>query len=609
MNSSTTQIHALDCARHEERTQLIYEDIPGCGQPPFLDLSTQDSLKSFEPLGVVLNSWSRGLLSIALRLSGVRGFQRDTSTVERLLRSVNLRNNPFAPVMSATAAISDHPWHIEPLERATLLLLAAKAMHRDLLSGRFRPDQSGSGNLEMGQYANLFSTHIIHDGKRFQLFKSTCTSQITVLAAKRLYSVDFGASGGMWTGPELLKALFQIAALTAATTSTKDDIAPTSISGAKPATQARILNELSKNSIAAQSLSTLQHSFVTLCLDLDLKPSSAAEAAGFAQSRNFANRWYNSALQIVVFGNSKACLVFNFNAYLDGNIQTRAASEIWKRSTSLDLDAASDVESHRFVTRELLIPLAPKLLRKAQRDIISVLDNQQSTFEVAGFGRLLFASRGLDPVATFVVALQLEILRLTGRTPRIRQLLTMSKYRYMDLTSASVTTRQMAHFLESMQNRTASREQRRERLQAAIDAQLIMCRTARRYFPAFRLQALIAENTRGIRRLYIKSIVRATKLLLRVTKQAHFGHDDIIISHPRIYDEVPVIGRPGVRLPYLRCFGLHYQILDHSIVLTWMPAVNWKITNAEMTNELVRALQDIADITESECPLGGQNPT
>jgi Choline/Carnitine o-acyltransferase len=352
----------------------------------------------------------------------------------------------------------------------------------------------------------------------------------------------------------------------------------------------------------------LRHSFVTLCLDLHLTPSSAAEAAAFAQSGNCANRWYNSALQIVVFGNSKACLVFNFNAYLDCNVQTRAASEIWKRSTSLNVEAVPDVNSQRFVVRELLVPLAPKLLDKARKDIISVLDNQQSTFEVAGFGRSFFTSRGLDPVATFVAALQLGVLRLTGRIPWIHQLLAMSKYRYMDLTTASVTTRQMVWFLKSMQDRTANRQQRRERLQAAIDSQLAMCRTARRYVPGFRLPSLIAESTRGMRQFYTKSIMKATKLLLRIMGLARFGHYDIIISHPRVYDEVPVIGRPGVRLSYLKYFGLHYQILDGSIVLTWMPAVNWKATNAEITNEVVHALRDISDITDIEWPLGGQSP-
>jgi hypothetical protein len=155
-----TESVSPDCSRHEERTRLIYEDIPGCARPPFFHLTTRNSLKSFEPLGVVLNPWSEGLLKMALRLSGMRPLQRDSPAIERLLRSVNLRNNPFAPVMSATAAISDHPRPIEPLNRAAALLLAARGMHKDLLSGRFLPDQYGSTNLEMGQYANLFSnTH------------------------------------------------------------------------------------------------------------------------------------------------------------------------------------------------------------------------------------------------------------------------------------------------------------------------------------------------------------------------------------------------------------------------------------------------------------------
>ena len=116
-----------------------------------------------------------------------------------------------------------------------------------------------------------------------------------------------------------VKALVHITALSAMTISNDDETAPGVISGAKPGTQAELLTKLSKDPVAAQSLTTLRHSFVKLCLDLHLTPSSAAEAAAFAQSGNCANRWYNSALQIVVFGNSKACLVFNFNAYLDGS--------------------------------------------------------------------------------------------------------------------------------------------------------------------------------------------------------------------------------------------------------------------------------------------------
>jgi hypothetical protein len=74
---------------------------------------------------------------------------------------------------------------------------------------------------------------------------------------------------------------------------------------------------------------------------------------------------------------------------------------------------------------------------------------------------------------------------------------------------------------------------------------------------------------------------------------------DIVISHPRVYDEVRIIGRPGVRLPYLRCFGLHYQILDESIILTWMPALKWRITNADPSAALLTALHDIGELGAS----------
>lgn len=598
MNPLTTEIDAIDCAGCEERTRLVYEDIPGCTPPPFFDLSACRSLKSLEPLGVTLNRRSELLVNVALRLVGARGLQQDLTALQELLRSVYLRTDPFPPAMSATVAIEDHPQPIEPLQRAAILLIAAREIHRDLISGRFSPDQYRGRNLEMGQYANLFSTQVIHDGRRFRLFKSTCTSHITVLAANKFYSVDFGTQGDVWSGPELLQALTTIRASSRTTADKSGNSSPAFISGAKPATQARIMAELLKDPTAAQSLNRMRHSFLTLCLDLDLTPASAAEAAAFAHSWNCANRWYNSALQIVVFGNSKACLIFNFSAYLDGNIQMRAASELWNRSAIMNFDGLQAVEKPRLaLPRELRLPISPKLLDEARADVASVVDHQQSTFELADFGKSFFAAHNLDPVAAFVVALQLAVFRLTGRISRIRQLLTMSRYRYMDLATAIVTTRQMISFLESTGDSTATREQRRERLQEAIDSQIALCRTARRYFPVMRLPELLVETTRGIRRVYIRGIMKVTKRLLRVMGLADFGHHDIIISHPRVYKEVPILGRPGIRLPYVRCFGLHYQIFEDSITLTWMPGMDWKISNQDITNELVQCLRDLAEIT------------
>lgn len=565
-----------------ERTSLLYEDVPNCPPPAFFDSAAFEDLKAFEALGVTLNPCSRAILRAAHKI-GLPGLRR--VSVEHLLRTVNLRNNYFAPVMSATAAIEDRPSPIEPLPRAAALLASARAFYLDILAGRLPPDRYSSAPLEMGQYPNLFSTNITSDGQRFRIFKSVRASLVTVLLGGRFYSLDFGALEPAWPASDVLHALLQIPASPAAAH-------PGLISSAKPSTQAQAWRDL-LNQPAARSLEALRHSFVTLCLDLDRAPQSAAEAARLAQSGNPANRWFNSALQIVVYGNSKACLIFNFNAYLDGNVQMRAASEISRRAAALVFEPSLHLHPVP-APQELALPVAPRLLDQAAKDLASVSHGQQSTFALPGFGRPFFSSRGLDPVPAFVLALQLAVFRLTGRFAHIRQLLTMSKYRSLDLVTASVSTRAMHAFLACMRDPSSTRLLRQARLQAAIDSQTAVCRTARRCFPAFRLHMLLAENSAGPRRLYIRAVVKAAKILLRALGLAHFGREDILISHPAIYSEVPVIGRPGIRLPYLRFFGLHYQIRDTDIVLTWMPSTRWTIPTTELTQALTESLRDIA---------------
>jgi Choline/Carnitine o-acyltransferase len=588
-----------DHTKCNSRTPLVYEEIPGCQPPLEIDWAAQDGPKSVEPLGITLNFWSSSLLKLALRLIGIPNLRTNPSAVEALLRSVNLRNNHFAAGLCATAAILDHPTPVEPVDRAAALIMAARSMHRDLITGRFSPDQYKGRNLEMGQYANLFSTNVVFDGHRFQLFKSTCTSQITVLSNNRIYSLDFADLDDSQLRSRLGEALTQITRLSRSGASDPEH-SPAVLSAAAAKTQAAIVRKLSEDPVARKSLDTLRHSFITLCLDFHLAPASLAQAAALAHIGNCSNRWYNSALQIVVFGNSRACLIFNYNAYLDGNVQTRAASEIWQRSTMPQCESTLSLNGPRPLPyRELVLPVPPDLISKALDDVNSVRDDQQSTYELTGCGRSFFKCRNLDPVAAFVSALQLAVFRSTRQIPRIWQLLAMSIYRYMDLSRAMVTTREMVRFLHAMEEPGTTPQQRREYLQAAIHSQIALCRTARRHVSGFHLASLLAESKGGARRAYINTVVKATKLLLQVMGLARFGRPDVMISHPRVYNEVPIIGRPGVRLPYLRCFGLHYQILDESIVLTWMPAVNWPITNADLTAALVSALHDVGELGDS----------
>ena len=67
-----------------------------------------------------------------------------------------------------------------------------------------------------------------------------------------------------------------------------------------------------------------------------------------------------------------------------------------------------------------------------------------------------------------------------------------------------------------------------------------------------------------------------------------------------------MLGRPGVRLPYVNYFGLHYRMLEKSIVLTMMPSVNWTIPNEEFISILENKLEDLKEIAKRHPPEEGK---
>jgi hypothetical protein len=85
-------------------------------------------------------------------------------------------------------------------------------------------------------------------------------------------------------------------------------------------------------------------------------------------------------------------------------------------------------------------------------------------------------------------------------------------------------------------------------------------------------------------------------LILRISKNIDLMFRDILISHPAIYQEIPLIGRPGIRLPYMRYFALHYQIWEDKTVITMMPGILWMIPNNEFVANLEKNIRKLIDI-------------
>ena len=83
---------------------------------------------------------------------------------------------------------------------------------------------------------------------------------------------------------------------------------------------------------------------------------------------------------------------------------------------------------------------------------------------------------------------------------------------------------------------------------------------------------------------------------LRLLRLRNPSPREILVSHPEIYPEIPMVGRPGVRLPYVKYFGLHYQIHDDKITITMMPGSRWHIPNDEFMAVIEQSLAEIRSV-------------
>ena len=126
---------------------------------------------------------------------------------------------------------------------------------------------------------------------------------------------------------------------------------------------------------------------------------------------------------------------------------------------------------------------------------------------------------------------------------------------------------------------------------AAVDSQKAACREARSRVPLSAALALFRSGQTGARRRYVTGVLRRLLVLIRTLGLDDEGRGrDVVLSHPAIVPEVPMVGRPGVRLPYVRYFGLHYQMLDDRTRFTVMPGLSWKISNADLAAALGSAV-------------------
>jgi hypothetical protein len=177
--------------------------------------------------------------------------------------------------------------------------------------------------------------------------------------------------------------------------------------------------------------------------------------------------------------------------------------------------------------------------------------------------------------------------------PVIHQFLTMSKYRYMDLTTAAVSTPEVNAFCDYLKSTDLDVDQAYDLLEKAIQSQKDVCRQQRSGFSLHTAYLLFLMSRSFLQKLWIVPVFVLSEFVLRRAGCMRFHRRDIVISHPGIYPEIPLVGRPGIRLPYVTYFALHYQIWEDKTIITMMPGRRWQVKNEKFIKELE---QDILSI-------------
>jgi len=588
-----------------ERSREVFELLPGYPKAPPVPLPAPGDLDSLVAVGLRDGGVSRFIARAAMAVTGFNRFLRqDPEALEGPLRRHNARlPGLFAPIIAASAALEDDPRGLDGLDRATTLVLGARSLYEDLFAGRLEVERHQGQALEMGQYPNFFGTSLIPEPPRGRLFKSADASRINVVVGGRLFSLALWEGGRARSPGEVRTALEGLVEAARARPLGDGEVPPGLWTNASGPTQMRVYQAMRESAGDTASLALLRRGLFTLCLDLDARPTSNAELLLQGHRGDLGNRWAHSSLQIVVCGNGRAALILHFTAYIDGNTMMQGAAGIRRRAAATPLGPAQEASTSAPAPGVTAISFerGGAFAESVRSELRAIRDEQQATFEIPGLGRTALGG-GQGAVPAFVVALAMTARRYVGRVPRIEQFMSMSRYRGVDVLARAVSTPEVQRFVEAQAAGGEAPGQSAALLREAMESQVREGRKARARMSLPLAFQLFLGQARGVQRWYMQAVGALAFGVLRLFGLYAPQPPEIVLSHPELVPDVPLLGRPGIRLSYVGCFGLHYQILEDRILVTVMPSLSWKVSNADFIAELRGNLERVAALLAEAAP-------
>jgi hypothetical protein len=534
----------------------------------------------------------RGIARAVFALSGMRPFlatlRRDAQRFERALATTDIRFAPFSLLtLNATLLLAEDTALTAPLDRAAALLIAARGFRNDLTAGKLVPDSQRGSPLEMGQYANLFGTCLYPRGTCTRVFKTDAPENITVVANGHFYRLALAHDGRELEFDELHAGLTEIVRHARARPSPGEF----GLLVAGNLLERRRAMRAASRGVGRRELERLAHSQFVLCLDLDSEPEDADRAVA-AIHRVADNRWHLSSMQLVVTGNGQAALIASFPCGLDGNVMARFGSELVRRSQGLVRGERTDAPPPRAEPLRLAAP--SRVIERARTRVRLTLCEESGVGTIRGLGSADFKARQMSADAAFNVALLTASRRLLGVLPEALEHTSLSRYRNMGVQMARITTPELAAFAEFTAVPMCDPREAERLLRSALAAHGERLRAARSHLSLKWLGMLNARQS---------SIWRTLPAWLLALSSA--GRPDVIVSQPAAGPEILRVGRPFVRIPYVKYFGLHYRIEPNEIRAILMPSTDWKIPERVFFDALTASLHEVLRLATPDVPRPG----
>lgn len=360
---------------------------------------------------------------------------------------------PFS--MNCIRILAPDPRPLAALQRAVTLALAAYQFFISCFDGSLAPNrQARTGVLEMRLYQHLFAaTRLPQPGKDAQIlahdWPAAGAPRSFIFAHRgRLFEIplesaaDSTGQRSVLSADVLLRRLMQCVASDEAAVPVQ---LGTAAGRDEWALWQQRLRTHSANCTNCASFARIERALFVLALDDQDSPQELNQLITLARDANHANRYYDKALQIIVFGNAEAAVNYD-HAFADGANVGRFCADMFAQACAIAAPSVSgDSAGSTGISAATTGNISECLLRwvvnaddhghMARLAADCVQQRQQlrcatTTQVLPGFGQGAFAASGVSDDDTCVqLALQLTCRQLYGQVLPVNEAIQMRHFR------------------------------------------------------------------------------------------------------------------------------------------------------------------------------------